>query len=149
MLGLLRVPFDGHEVVNGVCRDSAGQDKLLVIEAAPGPCPVRRARYVWTHDPILPTISIICFTSYRPQGVRDSRIQTDTRIHTQKEHIAISHYPFRTRIVLEPLAHLPTVRRQHETVTDEVLVRGLVKESRREHGQRVEPPSCLAAHKSG
>lgn len=53
----------------------------------------------------------------------------------------------RTGIVLEPLTHLATVRRQHKAVTDKILVGGLVEQSGSEHSQRVEPPACLMCTK--
>lgn len=48
-----------------------------------------------------------------------------------------------TGIVLEPLAHLPSVGRKHETVDDEVLESGLVEQRGRQHRQGVEPSPCL------
>lgn len=52
-----------------------------------------------------------------------------------------------TGVVLEALAHLLSVRRQHKPVHDEVLEGRLVEQSRSEHRQGVEPASRLETHK--
>mmetsp|Transcript_11764 Transcript_11764/g.30959 ORF Transcript_11764/g.30959 Transcript_11764/m.30959 type:complete len:724 (-) Transcript_11764:1012-3183(-) len=73
-------------------------------------------------------------------GAHDGRID---QVEPQRVGAVPVEDQIRLGVVLEALGHLAAVLRLHQAVADEVLEGRLVKESRREHHERVEPAARL------